>query len=167
MQAKIEACLNAIKNNVRAVLIISGYVPDTILKAVNGEVIGTLFAQNPTRDEADDIVSIAKQKREAGRKLQQFNFAIRQKIITTVAQHIWDQRMSILQANKKDILKAKSSNLNPTLIARLVLDETKLKVLVEGMKQIANQEDSIYKLLSKTELSDGLILGMLNNSNFC
>jgi len=47
MQAKLDAAVHAVREGtVQAVVIASGFFPDTISKIVRGEAIGTLFIKN-------------------------------------------------------------------------------------------------------------------------
>jgi len=51
MQSKVDAALLALENNVPAVIIASGYTPNTITRAIRGETVGTLFVKNPVEVE--------------------------------------------------------------------------------------------------------------------
>jgi delta-1-pyrroline-5-carboxylate synthetase len=47
---------------------------------------------------------------------------------------------------------------SPVLLSRLLLNEKKLKTLVEGMNQIAANTNILGKVLKSVELAEGLIL---------
>ena len=44
------------------------------------------------------------------------------------------------------------------LLSRLSLNEKKLKVLADGMKQIADNTNILGKVIKSTQLADGLLL---------
>src|SRR5439155_17946899 len=64
---------------------------------------------------------------------------------------------SIFEANAKDLAQAKGEIAEP-LSRRLVLNEPKLRDVVDGIEQIARMEDPVGRLLEETELDEGLIL---------
>lgn len=63
----------------------------------------------------------------------------------------------ILEANARDLENARG-NLSPALYKRLVMDDAKLRDVVDGIEQIAAMDDPLGRVLSETELDDGLIL---------
>ena len=64
----------------------------------------------------------------------------------------------LIKQNKKDIEKAKASNLNESLIKRLMLDEKKLNEVIEIIESVKALEDPIGKITEKIELDKNLIL---------
>ena len=54
-------------------------------------------------------------------------------------------------------MEAKNSISEP-LYKRLIFNESKLRDVVEGIRQLAHMDDPLGRVLEKTELDDGLIL---------
>jgi glutamate-5-semialdehyde dehydrogenase len=63
----------------------------------------------------------------------------------------------ILEANKKDLSEAKGHIAEP-LYKRLMLSDSKFRAVIEGIRQIAQMEDPLGKVLQETELDEGLVL---------
>jgi glutamate-5-semialdehyde dehydrogenase len=83
--------------------------------------------------------------------------ADRTQILKDIAKALRDQAQSLFAANKKD-LEAASDRIAPPLYKRLLINEPKLRDLVEGIDQLARAEDPVGRVLLETELDDGLIL---------
>ena len=64
----------------------------------------------------------------------------------------------ILEANGKDLEFAKQENIPGPLIARLVLDEDKLKSMARGIRSVAKLPDPVGHEKSVMELDKGLVL---------
>jgi len=169
MQAKIDAALRAVRAGVPAVCVCSGRRAGTITKVICGETEGTLFVPDPEpflrraamADAAEDkIREQAIAARAGGRKLLALSSEERALILVAVAHALEDSKDEILQANQKDLQAAKDRNppLAGPLLKRLALTEHKIQTLVDGIKSIAAAEEPIGKVLSRTELSDGLML---------
>ena len=96
----------------------------------------------------------AEQAREAYLKLGK---ADRTQILNDMAGAIREGAGEILEANRKDLEKAQG-NIAPPLYKRLVLNEPKLRDLVEGVEQLSAMPDPVGRVLLETELDDGLTL---------
>ncbi|HZI99577.1 MAG TPA: glutamate-5-semialdehyde dehydrogenase [Gemmatimonadaceae bacterium] len=83
--------------------------------------------------------------------------ADRTQILRDIAQAIRDGATEILAANKKD-LEAAQGTIAPPLYKRLVVNEPKLRDLIDGIEQLAAMPDPVGKVLLETQLDDGLIL---------
>ena len=83
--------------------------------------------------------------------------ADRTQILRDMAQAIRDGATEILAANKKD-LEAAQGMIAPPLYKRLVVNEPKLRDLIDGIEQLAAMPDPVGKVLLETQLDDGLIL---------
>src|SRR5688572_27934196 len=83
--------------------------------------------------------------------------ADRTRILTDMAAAIRDRAAEIYSANKKD-LEAAQGTIAPPLYKRLVLNDSKLRDLADGIDQLAAMPDPVGKVLLETELDDGLTL---------
>jgi delta-1-pyrroline-5-carboxylate synthetase len=168
MQAKVDAAVATLKHT-RGVVIASGFHHDTIARILAGEKVGTFFTHaeepEPTDAEAlrllqenDENFRMASEAKEMSRKIQTLSGTSRAKIITNIAESLWKRKSEILEANQQDIVLAQTSHVSPSLQARLVLNEAKLKTLVDGLNQIANCEEPIGRVVERMEMADGLLL---------
>jgi glutamate-5-semialdehyde dehydrogenase len=83
--------------------------------------------------------------------------ADRSAILREVAEALRQNAPSVFNANAKDLAQAGGKIAEP-LYKRLVLNEAKLRDVVDGIEQIARMEDPVGRILEKTELDEGLIL---------
>jgi len=96
----------------------------------------------------------AERARQAYFKLQTVD---RTAILRDLAQALRANAADIFAANQKDLAAAKDT-LSKPLYKRLIIDESKLRDVVEGVDQIAAMEDQVGRIMETTELDTGLIL---------
>lgn len=109
-----------------------------------------------------DFVQIAKQAKEASLKVAGLSVEIKNEALLKIADNIEINKSEIFEANKKDLTQAKplveSGEITQSTYNRLKLDENKMRDMVKGIRDIAQLEDPVNKVLLKRELSEGLIL---------
>jgi glutamate-5-semialdehyde dehydrogenase len=64
----------------------------------------------------------------------------------------------LLNENQKDIEQAQKDELTPSLYQRLKLDASKIAHLVQGIRDLINLPDPAGRVISATQLDDGLVL---------
>jgi len=80
-------------------------------------------------------------------------------ILSAIADAICNHEADILKANDEDVAKAKlDGGLSGPSLKRLILNREKLTTLCDGIRQIACSPEPLGKLVSRTEVSQGLIL---------
>ena len=65
----------------------------------------------------------------------------------------------ILKANKEDVAAAREKGMKPGLIDRLMLSESRIQAMAEGLLQVAALEDPIGEFLSMKPRPNGLLIG--------
>jgi len=144
---------------VGAVVIASGHLPDTIIDICDGATVGTLFSAKCFDEGSISPRQQAALARDAARRLYSLDSSQRATLLRAVAAALLKNAPAIISENQKDIeLAAKMPHLSQATRDRLVLTETKLKTVCEGIIQLAAQPDPLSRVLRKTELSAGLIL---------
>jgi glutamate-5-semialdehyde dehydrogenase len=78
-------------------------------------------------------------------------------ILRDLAEALQARAAEVFSANQEDLRIARQG-LSEPLYKRLILDEPKLRDVVEGIRQIAAMADPVGRVLSETELDEGLIL---------
>jgi glutamate-5-semialdehyde dehydrogenase len=81
----------------------------------------------------------------------------RTQILRDVAKALETNAAPIFDANRKD-LEASRSTLSSALYKRLMFNESKLRDVVDGIRQIAATADPLGRVIEETELDEGLIL---------
>src|SRR5688572_13340276 len=104
-------------------------------------------------------MSTTRQQAERARKafLKLSTNVDRTAILNEIASTLEENATVIFNANKDDLSKAKGSIPEP-LYKRLILNETKLNDVVAGIRQLAEMDDPVGRILSATELDEGLTL---------
>jgi glutamate-5-semialdehyde dehydrogenase len=84
--------------------------------------------------------------------------ASRNEGLARIAEELEGQKAEIISANDQDMEEARRHNLAPSLLKRLRYDSAKLEESMQQIRSLIAQEDPIGKVLSSTELDDGLVL---------
>ena len=105
---------------------------------------------------------IAKKAKEASYKLASLSEEIKNKALQEVSKNIEKNKSLILEANKKDLEKARQmvekKEITKAAYNRLKLDEEKINTIIQGFKDIEKLEDPVNKKLWAMELDEGLEL---------
>ena len=109
-----------------------------------------------------DLKIIAENTKKASYKLASLSEDIKNKALLAISDIIDKNKNIILEANKKDLELAdqliKQGKLTESLYSRLKLDEDKINVMVQGIKDVAKLEDPVNKIQWAIELDKGLEL---------
>jgi len=84
------------------------------------------------------------------------NRAEKDKALASAAAEIDRCRKIILQANTRDVEKARSGGMKESLIDRLLLNDKRIDGIIEGINIVIKQEDPIGKIQSGWTLPNGL-----------
>ena len=107
-------------------------------------------------------VEIARRARRAARRLASLSSETKDLVLRRVADGIDAARDAILEANRADVLEARTTfeeiSLPASLLDRLVLDDAKLDAIAAGIRTVAALPDPAGRVLSRTLLDDGLVL---------
>ncbi|XP_041028228.1 delta-1-pyrroline-5-carboxylate synthase-like isoform X3 [Juglans microcarpa x Juglans regia] len=160
MTAKVEAAVCAADAGI-PVVITSGYATDNIIKVLQGEHLGTLFHKDAhlwTLAREVGARTMAAAARECSRQLQAQQPQERRKILLDIADALEANESMILVENEADVSAAQLAGYEKSLISRLALTPRKIYSLAKSVRKLAEMEEPIARVLSRTELADGLIL---------
>ena len=101
---------------------------------------------------------IAKQTRQAARRLASLSTEAKNQAIEAIAQALEAATPEIIAANQADCSAAEASGLAKPLRARLKLDETKLKAAITGVRDVGKLLDPTGQQQIHRQLDQGLIL---------
>lgn len=100
--------------------------------------------------------------KNASKKLAFLACEIKNKALLNIAEALENNRETIFNANKKDLLEAenlvKKGELSQATFNRLKLDENKMRDMIQGVVDIYELEDPVGKILLQRELDTGLVL---------
>ena len=69
---------------------------------------------------------------------------------------IWNRRQDILDANCEDLVYAEEKGLSAAMIDRLMLDEGRIRGIVDALRAIAEQADPVGRVLAEWDRPNGL-----------
>ncbi|CAI0443344.1 unnamed protein product [Linum tenue] len=129
MTAKVKAAVMAAKAGV-PVIITSGFDPESILKVLQGDDVGTLFHRDAhlwvkTKETGARDMAVA--ARECSRRLQALSSEDRKKILLDIANALEANEKVIKVENEADVAAAEQAGMEKSLIARLALKPGKAR----------------------------------------
>ncbi|SHK40659.1 glutamate-5-semialdehyde dehydrogenase [Shimia gijangensis] len=72
------------------------------------------------------------------------------------ADAVWKNRATIIEANQKDLEYGRNKGLSAAMMDRLMLDETRVRGIVDGLRAVAEQPDPVGEVLSEWDMASGL-----------
>lgn len=106
----------------------------------------------------DTVEEAARKAKEASYRLQGLTQAVRNEALQEIAAALQDRADEIVRANEADIDEAERAGLAKALVKRLRYDRSKMRESVASLQALVRQEDPIGKVVSRTELDEGLVL---------
>jgi len=109
--------------------------------------------------DATAIVSeLALKARAASRSLSTATGEQRSRALLAIAEEIDNASDFILAANAQDMARAKSENMHPQTQDRLLLTAERIKGISSGVRQVAELENPLGKIIREKDLPNGLHL---------
>lgn len=105
------------------------------------------------------LEKIGKQAKSAEALLRVLSTSQKNKALVTAAEDLVTNKKTLLEANALDIAQAKENQMAPALVDRLLLTETRIAQMAEGLKQMAELEDPVGEVLSMRQRPNGLMIG--------
>ncbi|MEY8236116.1 glutamate-5-semialdehyde dehydrogenase [Lachnospiraceae bacterium 66-29] len=105
------------------------------------------------------LEKIGKQAKSAEALLRVLSTSQKNKALVTAAEDLVANKKTLLEANAVDIAQAKENQMAPALVDRLLLTETRIAQMAEGLKQMAELEDPVGEVLSMKQRPNGLMIG--------
>jgi glutamate-5-semialdehyde dehydrogenase len=72
------------------------------------------------------------------------------------ADAVWQARQAILDANAEDQVYAEEKGLSAAMIDRLLLDEGRVRAMVDGLRAVAEQKDPVGAVIAEWDMPSGL-----------
>ena len=106
-----------------------------------------------------ELLDICKQAKEIAPKIGILDTNTKNQTLLTVADFLVKEQNFILDANKIDIENGKKNHMPEGLLDRLLLTETRIAQMAEGLRQVAALEDPIGEVLGMKKRPNGLMIG--------
>ncbi len=72
------------------------------------------------------------------------------------AEAVWKHRGDIIAANEKDMAYGREKGLSAAMLDRLMLDEERIRGIVDGLRAVAEQPDPVGEVLADWDMPSGL-----------
>lgn len=108
------------------------------------------------------IEGLALTARKAARTLSTTTSAERKVALLAIAGAIESRSAEILQANTKDIERAKAENMHPQMQDRLLLTKSRIEGIANGARLVADLPDPLGRVLRESTLANGLELKQIS-----
>lgn len=102
------------------------------------------------------IEALGKQARQASRDLLALGTVEKNRLLLGVAQTLVQETEKILAENAKDLSKAKEHGISPVMEDRLRLTGRRIQAMAEGLRQVADLQDPIGRVVQGFTNLDGL-----------
>ncbi|MDI6734698.1 MAG: glutamate-5-semialdehyde dehydrogenase [bacterium] len=110
-------------------------------------------------DIRDEVSKIGYKAKLASRKLANLSCGVKNRALVAMAEALESQSEAISKENAKDMEAAKISNLSPALLDRLKLNESRIKAMADGLRDVANLPDPVGEVISMRKRPNGLQIG--------
>ncbi|NOD87397.1 MULTISPECIES: glutamate-5-semialdehyde dehydrogenase [unclassified Ruegeria] len=102
------------------------------------------------------MADLGKRAKEASRDLAFASAERKHAALIAAADAVWANREQIIEANQKDLEFGRDKGLSPAMTDRLMLDETRIQGMVDGLRTVADQADPVGEVLAEWERPTGL-----------
>ena len=76
--------------------------------------------------------------------------------LVSAADAVWKRRADIIEANAKDLDYGREKGLSPAMMDRLMLNEDRIRGIVDGLRAVAEQADPVGEVMEEWERPTGL-----------
>ncbi|MCW2878289.1 MAG: Glutamate-5-semialdehyde dehydrogenase [Sphaerisporangium sp.] len=111
--------------------------------------------------EADDFLMVAHAARDAAAELAPLPRAAKDAALRAVAGTLVSRVKEIIEANAEDVSAARENGTPETMIDRLRLDEKRIEVIAEAVRDVADLPDPVGQVVRGSTLPNGLELRQL------
>lgn len=106
-----------------------------------------------------ELVEICKQAKEASFRLGMLDTITKNNVLFAAADALVRSSETIITENKKDIERGRKNGMPEGLIDRLLLNESRIEQMAEGLRQVASLDDPVGEVLSMKKRPNGLMIG--------
>ncbi|MEO1106828.1 MAG: glutamate-5-semialdehyde dehydrogenase [Pseudomonadota bacterium] len=102
------------------------------------------------------MADLGKRAKVAARELAFASAERKHAALISASDAVWKNRAEIIEANKKDLEFGRNKGLSPAMMDRLMLDETRIQGMVDGLRTVAEQTDPVGEVMTEWDMPSGL-----------
>ena len=107
-------------------------------------------------DYLSELQTKGKNAKQAARKLSTLNTKVKNQALICMAEALEQECTTIMTANAIDVENGKAKGLPSALVDRLLLNQSRIRAMADGLRQIAGLPDPIGEVLSADQRPNGL-----------
>ena len=107
------------------------------------------------------LLAMGNEAKKSSQKLALASAEQKNKSLHYMADNIDQNVSNILDANNKDIARAKENNISQSFLDRLILNEERIKSMSDGLRSIASLEDPIGQKMAKWQRHECVVVHSL------
>ncbi len=102
------------------------------------------------------MAGIGRNAKAAAQELAFADASTRAAALRAAADAVWESRADIIAANERDMAHGREKGLSAAMMDRLMLDEARVRGIVEGLRAVAGQPDPVGEILAEWDMPSGL-----------
>lgn len=106
-----------------------------------------------------ELLEICRRAKEASRKTARLDTACKNDALYAAADALLAAEEAILAENAKDLARGRENGMPEGLLDRLMLNDSRIGQMAEGLRAVADLEDPIGEVLSMKKRPNGLMVG--------
>ena len=107
------------------------------------------------------MLKLGVQARAASWEIGKASTAQKNAVLLAIADAINSKREQLLAANQLDLVKGKGKQLEPALMERLELNEARIDIMIEGLRQVASLDDPVGEISDLKFRPSGIQVGRM------
>jgi glutamate-5-semialdehyde dehydrogenase len=107
-------------------------------------------------NEMSELIEKARKLQAAAKRLSILSTEEKNAALLKIAEQIANEKDWILDENRKDIEAGKSNGLSEALLDRLLLTETRIEQIIDGIRQVVSLQDPIGEIIDEWVRPNGL-----------
>jgi glutamate-5-semialdehyde dehydrogenase len=109
----------------------------------------------------DQIVSLAREAKEATRILANLSANVKNDMLRRMAAGLEAAVPALIEANEKDLQRAREKGLSAAMIDRLVLNEERIGAMAGGLREVAELPDPVGEITGMWRRPSGIQVGRM------
>jgi glutamate-5-semialdehyde dehydrogenase len=105
---------------------------------------------------SDMMAQIGQAARTAAAELAFASAERKHAALIGAAEAVWQDRAAIIAANAKDMEFGAAKGLSPAMLDRLMLDEVRIRGIVDSLRAVAEQRDPVGEVMAEWDRPTGL-----------
>ncbi len=107
------------------------------------------------------VVDMARNAREAARKLAGLSTAVKNRILLATADLLLAERESLARENEKDLAAGREKGLSKAMLERLALSDKVIDSMVQGLREVAALPDPVGEINDMKRRPSGITVGRM------